>query len=104
MKEDYYFQMFYDDLPIWGFIGKMEKLLLAHGTDHRYYLFTHVHFDIAFNGDRIIEINVSTDPSQVSSTAQAVRNQRFPTLQHSSAKCCTVEVQSAHPLVTAVIE
>jgi hypothetical protein len=24
-----------------------------------------VHFEIAYNGDRIIEINVSTDPSQV---------------------------------------
>ena len=28
----------------------------------RYYLFTHVHFDVAYNGDRVIEINVSTDP------------------------------------------
>ena len=24
-----------------------------------------MHFEIAYNGDRIIEINVSTDPSQV---------------------------------------
>ena len=32
--------------------------------DLRYYLFTHVHFDIAYNDDRIIEINVSTDPTQ----------------------------------------
>lgn len=23
VKEDYYFQMYYDDLPIWGFIGKV---------------------------------------------------------------------------------
>ena len=64
VKEDYYFQMFYDDLPIWGFIGKLEKLLKPTGTEQRYYLFTHVHFDVAYNGDRIIEINVSTDPSQ----------------------------------------
>ena len=27
MKDDYYFQMYYDDLPIWGFIGKIEKIL-----------------------------------------------------------------------------
>ncbi len=41
VKEDYYFQMFYDDLPIWGFVGKMEKISKPHGTEHRYYLFTH---------------------------------------------------------------
>ena len=41
VREDYYFQMFYDDLPIWGFVGKMEKIPKPHGTEHRYYLFTH---------------------------------------------------------------
>lgn len=30
VKEDYYFQMYYDDLPIWGFIGKV-KITLALG-------------------------------------------------------------------------
>ena len=41
VKEDYYFQMFYDDLPIWGFVGKMEKIDKPHGAEFRYYLFTH---------------------------------------------------------------
>ncbi|XRB23606.1 transmembrane 9 superfamily member [Pseudoscourfieldia marina] len=63
VKDDYYFQMYYDDLPIWGFIGKTEKILRRGAKpEFRYYLFTHVHFDISYNGDRIIEINVSTDP------------------------------------------
>ena len=62
VKDDYYFQMYYDDLPIWGFIGKIEKILKPGAPEMRYYLFTHVHFDIAYNGDRVIEINVSTDP------------------------------------------
>jgi len=26
VADDYYFQMYYDELPIWGFIGKMEKV------------------------------------------------------------------------------
>ncbi|KAK4749087.1 hypothetical protein SAY87_026536 [Trapa incisa] len=30
---DYYFQMYYDDLPIWGFIGKVDK----EGKDPRDY-------------------------------------------------------------------
>ena len=41
VKEDYYFQMFYDDLPIWGFVGKMEKVDKPHGSEYRYFLFTH---------------------------------------------------------------
>lgn len=54
-------QMFYDDLPVWGFIGKIEKILTQHGTsaDYRYFLFTHFHFDMSYNAERVIEINVS---------------------------------------------
>ena len=63
VREDYYFQMVYDDLPFWGFIGKPEKLLKQTGTELKYFVFTHVHFDISFNKDRVIEIKVTTDPS-----------------------------------------
>ena len=62
VEEDYYFQMYYDDLPIWGFVGKIEKILKPNAPEMRYYLFTHVHFDVAYNGDKVVEINVSTDP------------------------------------------
>ncbi len=48
--------MFFDDLPIWGFIGKVEKLMHAgEKPELRYYLFTHIHFDIHYNSDRVIE-------------------------------------------------
>ena len=62
VRDDYYFQMYYDDLPIWGFVGKIEKILKPGAPELRYYLFTHVHFDVAYNRDRVVEINVSTDP------------------------------------------
>lgn len=52
--------MYYDDLPIWGFIGKVEKV--AGSEEHQYSIFTHVHFDISYNKDKVIEINVATDP------------------------------------------
>ena len=53
--------MFYDDLPIWGFIGKVEKIMAAgakswEAAELKYYLFTHIHFDILYNGDRVIEV------------------------------------------------
>lgn len=57
VEQDYYFQMFFDDLPLWGFIGKIPE-------EKRYLLFTHVHFDVKYNEDRVIEISVSTDPNQ----------------------------------------
>lgn len=55
IKDDYYFQMYYDDLPIWGFVGKYED-------DGKYALYTHAQFEISYNGDRVIEIKVTPDP------------------------------------------
>jgi len=50
-------QMFYDDLPIWGFIGKTEKLMKPGEKPLlRFYLFTHIHFDILYNANRVIEV------------------------------------------------
>ena len=64
VKDDWYFQMYYDDLPVWGFIGKMEKIIRHGESDLRYFLFTHIEFDIKYNDDKVIEINVSTNPDQ----------------------------------------
>lgn len=27
VRDDWYFQMYYDNLPVWGFIGKVEKII-----------------------------------------------------------------------------
>lgn len=53
-------QLFFDDLPVYGFIGKIEKILKT--KELRFYLFTHFHFEIHWNENNIIEINVSSDP------------------------------------------
>ncbi|XP_047089980.1 transmembrane 9 superfamily member 3-like [Lolium rigidum] len=63
VAKDYYFQMYYDDLPLWGFIGKVDKGNKLPPTDWKYYLYKHIIFDILYNGDRVIEINVHTDQS-----------------------------------------
>ncbi|CAL9184063.1 unnamed protein product [Musa hybrid cultivar] len=64
VTKDYYFQMYYDDLPIWGFIGKVDKEGKDLSND-KYYLYRHIHFDILYNSDRVIEITVHTDPNSV---------------------------------------
>ena len=39
VKNDYYFQMSFDDLPIWGFIGKVEKIMRGGAAaESRYFL------------------------------------------------------------------
>lgn len=62
VKNDYYFQMYYDDLPIWGFVGKIENENKGDEKEPRYLLYRHVHFDILYNDDQVIEISVHTDP------------------------------------------
>jgi ATP-dependent Zn protease len=54
-------QMFFDDLPLWGFVGKMQE---NENNESRHMLFTHVHFDVMYNGDRVVEISVRTDPNK----------------------------------------
>lgn len=61
VAKEYYFQMYYDDLPLWGFIGKIDKDGKADPNDHKYYLFKHLHFEIFYNKDRVIEINARAD-------------------------------------------
>ncbi|KIY91946.1 Putative phagocytic receptor 1b [Monoraphidium neglectum] len=63
--------MYYDNLPVWGFVGKVEKIIPNSGEpQYRYYVFTHMSFDIKYNGDRVIEINVLTDPAHVADVSE----------------------------------
>lgn len=56
--------MFIDGLPIWGFIGKEEKLAgdSAAGGEQRdkLSLYTHIHFDVLYNGPHVIQVDIST--------------------------------------------
>lgn len=65
VKKDYYFQMYYDDLPIWGFIGKVDKEGKADPSEYKYFLYKHIHFEILYNKDRVIEISAKMDPQSV---------------------------------------
>lgn len=61
VEHDYYFQMFFDDLPLWGFVGKMKE---TENREPRYMLYTHIHFEVMYNGDRVIEVAVRTYPNE----------------------------------------
>ncbi|KAI4307693.1 hypothetical protein L6164_030853 [Bauhinia variegata] len=59
--KDYFFQMYYDDLPIWGFLGKFDGEGKDDPSLNRVYLFKHLHFEILYNKDRIIDVIVRND-------------------------------------------
>ncbi|CAK9161197.1 unnamed protein product [Ilex paraguariensis] len=63
VQKNYYFEMYYDDLPIWGFLGKVDKEGKVDPSEYKYYLFKHLHVEILYNKDRVIEINARTDPN-----------------------------------------
>ncbi|CAN4100771.1 unnamed protein product [Withania somnifera] len=64
--KDYYYQMYFDDLPFWGFAGKIEdELLTLDGKGPKYFLLKHVQFDVLYNGNQVIEIHALSDPSHV---------------------------------------
>lgn len=62
--------MIYDDLPIWGFVGKIDKILQPPELDVKIMMYTHLHFDIRYNDDHVIEVSLSTEePVDISDKA-----------------------------------
>lgn len=65
VARDYYIQMYYDDLPIWAFIGMVKDKHYNGGITDRYQVFTHHEFEIFYNKEHVIEINLRTNPDSV---------------------------------------
>jgi transmembrane 9 superfamily member 3 len=57
VKNHYWFQMYIDDLPIWGSVGKYH--------DNKFYIYTHKKFEIGYNGKQIIEVNLTNEKEQL---------------------------------------
>ncbi|XP_048762082.2 uncharacterized protein LOC125670761 [Ostrea edulis] len=55
VKNHYWYQMYIDDLPIWGIVGEI--------SDNRedFYIWTHKKFDIGFNGKQIVDVNLTSE-------------------------------------------
>ncbi|KAI3738612.1 hypothetical protein L2E82_28649 [Cichorium intybus] len=66
ISNEFYFQMYYDNLPLWGFTGKTEDESWADFGSKKgpkYYVFNHVQFDALYNDDQVIEIRAFSDPN-----------------------------------------
>jgi Endomembrane protein 70 len=65
IHNDYFFEMFVEDLPLWGYIGDAadEDMIVGETEGSKTYLFTHLHFNIGHNGNQIVSVKVNTDVS-----------------------------------------
>lgn len=66
VRNDFYFQLYCDDLPVWGFVGKIdEQSWSLDKQGPKYFLFTHIQFDVSFNGNQIVEVSAFSDPNHL---------------------------------------
>ena len=66
VEDDFFFEMFLDDLPMWGYVGEVihEDFLIGKSMQGAgVFLFPHLHFSIGYHNDQIVSANVSTDPT-----------------------------------------
>jgi len=57
VRNQYWYQLFMDDLPIWGMVGEA----VPDGGEEKLYLYTHKKFMCTWNEDRVIEVNLTSE-------------------------------------------
>ena len=65
LVQDYFWEMYYDDLPLWGFIGKVDREGKASPEEYKYFIYTRIHFNIFFSGNHVIDIRAQTATSHL---------------------------------------
>jgi hypothetical protein len=56
VEHEFWYQIFLDDLPLWAMVGE--------GQPGNPFVFTHSKLDIGYNGDRVIEVNLTAENAQ----------------------------------------
>jgi hypothetical protein len=66
IHNNYFFEMFVEDLPMWGYIGDAadEDLIVGEIEGSKTYLFPHLHFYLGHNQNQIVAAKVTTDVSK----------------------------------------
>lgn len=57
VQNHYWYQMYLDDLPIWGQVGDIGEKS-GRGGDKDAYIFAHKRLEIGYNGNRIVDVNL----------------------------------------------
>mmetsp|Transcript_16392 Transcript_16392/g.41105 ORF Transcript_16392/g.41105 Transcript_16392/m.41105 type:complete len:629 (-) Transcript_16392:126-2012(-) len=64
INNNYFFEMFVEDLPMWGYLGDIDDEDMIAGEmmgSSQTYLFTHLNFIIGHNNNQIVSAKVTTD-------------------------------------------
>ncbi|XP_039965762.1 transmembrane 9 superfamily member 3 [Bactrocera neohumeralis] len=59
VKNQYWYQMYIDGLPIWGEVGKKDD------QEEKYGIFTHKRFEIGYNGQQIVDITLHNEKKEL---------------------------------------
>lgn len=67
VHNNYFFEMFVEDLPMWGYIGDVadEDLIIGEVEGSKTFLFPHLHFYLGYNGNQIVSAKITTDVSKL---------------------------------------
>lgn len=57
IKNHYWYQMYIDDLPIWGIVGEVED----NGEEKSYFMWAHKKFDIGYSDNQIVDVNLTSE-------------------------------------------
>ena len=60
VKNHYWYQMYIDDLPIWGIVGETDDK----EDTKSYSIWTHKKFSIGYNGQQIVDVNLTSEGKQ----------------------------------------
>ncbi|XP_011009384.1 PREDICTED: transmembrane 9 superfamily member 1-like [Populus euphratica] len=59
IENNYWFEFFVDDLPLWGFVGELRPD--KNGENGKHFLYTHKSITIQYNKDQIIHVNLTQE-------------------------------------------
>ncbi|CAN6584549.1 unnamed protein product [Malus baccata var. baccata] len=59
IENNYWFEFFMDDLPLWGFVGDLQQD--KNSGNGKHVLYTHKNIIVKYNNDQIIHVNLTQD-------------------------------------------
>ncbi|ONK56234.1 uncharacterized protein A4U43_C10F5500 [Asparagus officinalis] len=67
IDNSYWFELFMDDLPLWGYVGEKDK-----NDENKHYLFTHKKILVQYNGNQIIHVNLTQESPKLLETGKPI--------------------------------
>jgi len=65
IKNKYWYQMYVDDLPLWGMVGDMLGETGKEISELKPHIYTKKSFTFAYNGEHIIEVNLTSEEPEL---------------------------------------